>query len=133
MVDYHSITTKFVGKNLSESENDPTDEISIRNSVLNQEERPEELTLKTAATLLACGIDPKQSTLFVQSHVASHCELMWFLSTLTPLSWLNKMVQFKEKKNSSDKFSSLSLYSYPVLMAADILLYQAHLVPVGED
>jgi tryptophanyl-tRNA synthetase len=65
VVDYHSITTKFVGKNLSESENDPTDEISIRNSALNQEERPEELTLKTAATLLACGIDPKQSTLFV--------------------------------------------------------------------
>jgi len=133
VVDYHSITTKFVGKNLSESEVDPTDEIAIQNSTLNVEERPEELTLKTAATLLACGIDPKQSTLFVQSHVASHCELMWFLSTLTPLSWLNKMVQFKEKKNSSDKFSSLSLYSYPVLMAADILLYQAHMVPVGED
>jgi hypothetical protein len=64
-VDYHSITTKFVGKDLSESESDPGDELSIKNSPLNREERPEELTLKTAATLLACGIDPKQSTLFV--------------------------------------------------------------------
>lgn len=59
--------------------------------------------------------------------------MMWLLSSLTPLSWVNKMIQFKEKKNSSDKYSSLSLYSYPVLMAADILLYQAALVPVGED
>lgn len=69
----------------------------------------------------------------MQSHVPAHCELMWFLSALTPLSWLNKMIQFKEKKAKQDKFSSLSLYSYPVLMAADILLYKAHLVPVGED
>ena len=100
---------------------------------MNREERPEELSLKTAATLLACGIDPAQSTLFVQSHVQEHAELMWILSSLTPLSWLNKMIQFKEKKSSSDKFSSLSLYSYPILMASDILLYQADIVPVGED
>ena len=59
--------------------------------------------------------------------------MMWFLSTLTPLSWLNKMIQFKEKRSKQDKHSSLSLFSYPVLMAADILLYQAELVPVGED
>ena len=59
--------------------------------------------------------------------------MQWFLSSLTPLSWLNKMIQFKEKKASSDKYSSLSLYSYPVLMAADILLYKATHVPVGED
>ena len=59
--------------------------------------------------------------------------MQWFLSSLTPLSWLNKMIQFKEKKNKSDKLSSLSLYSYPVLMAADILLYQTTHVPVGED
>ena len=59
--------------------------------------------------------------------------MMWFLSTLTPLSWLNKMIQFKEKRAKQDKHSSLSLFSYPVLMAADILLYQAELVPVGED
>ena len=81
------------------------------------------MTLKTAATLLACGIDPEKSTLFVQSHVSGHTELTWFLSAMTPLSWLNKMIQFKEKKSKSDKHSSLSLYSYPVLMAADILLY----------
>jgi len=89
--------------------------------------------LKTAATLLACGIDPAKSTLFVQSNVAAHAEMMWFLSTLTPLSWLNKMIQFKEKRAKQDKHSSLSLFSYPVLMSADILLYQAELVPVGED
>ena len=59
---------------------------------------PQELSLKTAATLIACGIDPKKSTLFVQSHVHAHTEMMWFLSCLTPLSWLNKMIQFKEKK-----------------------------------
>lgn len=59
--------------------------------------------------------------------------MMWFLSTLTPLSWLNKMIQFKEKKAAQDKHSSHSLFSYPVLMTADILLYQAELVPVGED
>ena len=59
--------------------------------------------------------------------------MLWLLSTMTPLSWLNKMIQFKEKKAKQDKFSSLSLYSYPVLMAADILCYQANLVPVGED
>ena len=59
--------------------------------------------------------------------------MQWFLSSLTPLSWLNRMIQFKEKKASSDKHSSLSLYSYPVLMVADILLYQATHVPVGED
>ena len=94
---------------------------------------PQELTLKTVATLIACGIDPLKSNLFVQSHVPAHMEMQWFLSSLTPMSWLNKMIQFKEKKASNDKFSSLSLYSYPVLMASDILLYQATHVPVGED
>ena len=100
---------------------------------VNKDGSPQELTLKTAATLIACGIDPLKSTLFVQSHVPAHLEMQWFLSSMTPLSWLNKMIQFKEKKNKSDKFSSLSLYSYPVLMAADILLYQTTHVPVGED
>jgi tryptophanyl-tRNA synthetase len=98
------------------------------------EQLPQELTLKTAATLLACGIDPKKSTLFVQSHVTAHTELMWFLSCLTPMSWLNKMIQFKEKKaGKSDLKTGLSLYSYPVLMAADIMCYKANLVPVGDD
>ena len=114
-------------------ETDPHDETGISLSALAQEARPEELTLKTAATLIACGIDCSKSTLFVQSHVAAHPEMMWLLSTLTPLSWLNKMIQFKEKKAKQDRHSSLSLYSYPVLMAADILLYQANLVPVGQD
>ena len=118
---------------MTDLEVDPKDEASLQTSVLQREDRPEELTLKTAATLLACGIDPNMSTLFVQSHVSAHPEMMWLLSSLTPLSWLNKMIQFKEKKAASDKHSSLSLYSYPVLMAADIMLYQASLVPVGED
>lgn len=117
-----------------DEEVDPSDEISLARALhKTQTDLPEELTLKTAATLIACGINPDKSTLFVQSNVAAHAEMMWFLSTLTPLSWLNKMIQFKEKKDKQDKFSSLSLYSYPVLMAADILLYQADLVPVGED
>ena len=107
-----------------DEEVDPSDEIALaRSLVKTKTDLPQELTLKTAATLIACGINPEKSTLFVQSNVAAHAEMMWFLSTLTPLSWLNKMVQFKEKKDKQDKFSSLSLYSYPVLMAADILLY----------
>ena len=133
VVDYHSITQKYVGKEVVDSEVDPKDEIALANSDLRTEDLPEELSLKTAATLIACGINPEKSTLFVQSHVAAHCEMMWMLSTLTPLSWLNKMIQFKEKKDKQDKYSSLSLFSYPVLMSADILLYQADLVPVGED
>jgi tryptophanyl-tRNA synthetase len=85
-VDYHSITQKYIG--IIDEEEKEEENIS---KILN-EERPEELTLKTAATLLACGIDPNKSTLFVQSHVEAHTELMWFLSCLTPLSWLNKMI-----------------------------------------
>ncbi len=127
IVDYHAITQKYVGLNTEEQD-------SLNNGTINNnEDSVQELTLKTAATLLACGIDPTKSTLFVQSHVDAHTELMWFLSCLTPLSWLNRMIQFKEKKNASDKKTSLSLYSYPVLMAADILAYKANLVPVGED
>ena len=117
-----------MGKSVQESEG-----VEISLDTKPREQLPEELTLKTAATLLACGIDPRKSTLFVQSHVQAHPEMMWLLSSMTPLSWLNKMIQFKEKKAASDKHSSLSLYSYPVLMAADILLYQADMVPVGED
>jgi tryptophanyl-tRNA synthetase len=74
-----------------------------------------------------------KSTLFVQSHVSAQVELLWLLSALCPTSWLNKMIQYKEKKSTNDNKTSLSLYSYPVLMAADILSYQANLVPVGED
>ena len=83
-----------------------------------------------AAIYLACGLDPKKSTIFVQSQVPQHAELAWVLSTITSIGWLNRMTQFKEK---SDNSGNLGLYSYPVLMAADILLYKADMVPVGED
>jgi tryptophanyl-tRNA synthetase len=86
--------------------------------------------LDAAATYLACGLDPKKVTLFSQSEVAEHAELAWVFSTLTPMGWLNRMTQFKEK---SAKDENLGLYSYPVLMASDILLYKTDLVPVGED
>ncbi len=137
----------------------------------------QENILLTAASYIACGINPKTSKIFIQSEIAAHCELAWLLGTITPLGWLNRMTQFKEKSTSKPhllqntelfknknmvgepeftsgeatapeaKFNSksnlnneniassanLGLYSYPVLMAADILLYKADLVPVGED
>jgi tryptophanyl-tRNA synthetase len=78
-----------------------------------------------AATLIACGIDPSKTTLFVQSHVREHAELMWLLSCITPTAWLNRMTQFKDKSKKMKGNSALGLYSYPVLQAADILLYKA--------
>jgi tryptophanyl-tRNA synthetase len=115
--------------------------------------------LDATAVYLAAGLDPKKSIIFVQGEVAQHAELAWVLGTITPMGWLNRMTQFKEKtsrekmgeifdawKDLSDEdfklfseqylrtgASQLGLYSYPVLMAADILLYRADLVPVGED
>jgi tryptophanyl-tRNA synthetase len=86
--------------------------------------------IDAAAVYLACGLDPKKSTIFVQGEVSQHAELAWVLSAMTPLGWLNRMTQFKEKSADNE---NLGLYSYPVLMAADILLYKADLVPVGED
>lgn len=86
--------------------------------------------LDAAAIYLACGLNPKKSAIFVQSEIAEHAELAWVLGTLTPMGWLDRMTQFKDKK---DKNENLGLYSYPALMAADILLYQTDLVPVGED
>jgi tryptophanyl-tRNA synthetase len=85
-----------------------------------------------AIGLLAAGIDPDSATLFVQSHVAEHSELQWLLNTVTPLGELERMTQFKDK---AQRFESVpaGLLNYPVLMAADILLYRADLVPVGED
>lgn len=94
---------------------------------------PQELqknVLDAAAIYLACGLNPKKSAIFIQSEIAEHAELAWVLGTLTPLGWLDRMTQFKDKK---DKNENLGLYSYPALMAADILLYQTDLVPVGED
>ena len=107
-----------------------------------------------AAIYLACGLDPKKASIFVQGEVREHVELAWVLSTITPMGWLDRMTQFKDKiKDKSGIFvngeeydvveriksdlvkskAHLGLYSYPVLMAADILLYHATLVPVGED
>lgn len=90
-------------------------------------------TLETAAAYIACGIDPAKSIIFNQSTIPAHTELAWLLGTLTPLGWLNRMTQFKEKAGKHKDESGLGLYSYPVLMAADILLYHSTHVPVGED
>ena len=88
---------------------------------------------ETAAAYIACGIDPKKSVIFPQSGVSAHAELAWILSCHTPLGWLNRMTQFKEKAGKQRDNAMLGLYSYPVLMAADILAYKATHVPVGED
>jgi len=96
-------------------------------------ERLAEDTLTTAALYLACGIDPQRSTVFVQSQVAAHSELCWLLNCVTPLNWLERMIQFKEKALKQGADVSTGLLDYPVLMAADILLYDADRVPVGED
>lgn len=84
------------------------------------------------AQYLACGIDPERSLIVIQSHVPEHAELTWVLNTITYLGELNRMTQFKDK-SKKDKNINLGLYTYPVLMASDILLYQADLVPVGAD
>ena len=90
-------------------------------------------TLSTAALYLACGLDPELCTIFVQSQVPAHSELCWLLNCVTPLNWLERMIQFKEKALKQGDNVSVGLLDYPVLMAADILLYDADLVPVGED
>ena len=90
-------------------------------------------TQQTAALYLACGIDPQLATVFVQSHVPAHSELCWLLNCITPLNWLERMIQFKEKASRQGSQTSVGLLDYPVLMAADILLYNADLVPVGND
>lgn len=85
------------------------------------------------AQYLALGLDPEKNTIFVQSHVHEHAELAWILTCLTPMGYLNRMTQFKDKSQKNVKNINAGLYTYPVLMAADILLYQADMVPVGED
>ena len=92
-----------------------------------------ENTLKTAALYIACGMDPEKCSIFVQSQVSAHSELCWLLNCLTPLNWMERMIQFKEKSVKQGDNVSIGLMDYPVLMAADILLYGADLVPVGED
>jgi tryptophanyl-tRNA synthetase len=125
---------------------------ALKNWVLGQEEKenffcvvdlhsltvpqdPEDLRARTravAAIYLAAGIDPDKSVLFVQSHVSAHAEGCWLLNCVTPLGWLNKMTQFKDKSARQESVQT-GLLDYPVLMAADILLYDADEVPVGED
>ncbi len=90
-------------------------------------------TREVTAAYIACGIDPENCIIFNQSAVSEHAELAWLLGCLTPLGWLNRMTQFKEKAGKHRDNAGLGLYSYPVLMAADILLYKATHVPVGED
>ncbi|GAC1625552.1 MAG: tryptophan--tRNA ligase [Ktedonobacteraceae bacterium] len=97
---------------------------------------PKELhanTRKLAALYIACGLDPNQCKLFVQSHVHQHAEMSWILNCFTPMGWLNRMTQFKSKAGSDLDSVDAGLYCYPVLMACDILLYQTHYVPVGDD
>tara|TARA_B110000003_G_scaffold238981_1_gene244838 strand:+ start:25 stop:1026 length:1002 start_codon:yes stop_codon:yes gene_type:complete len=109
VVDLHAITTKQEPKELKKN---------IR---------------ETAATFIASGIDPKKSIIFNQSMVSAHSETAWILSCVSRIGWLNRMTQFKEKAGKDKEKASIGLYSYPVLMAADILLYDATHVPVGND
>jgi tryptophanyl-tRNA synthetase len=108
IVDLHSITTEY----------DPQD--------------LHDRTLDLAALLFAVGLDPQRSTLFLQSHVTAHAESAWLLSAVTGFGQLGRMTQFKERRESRD-FVSSGLFTYPVLMAGDILLYQTDVVPVGDD
>src|SRR5438270_10739955 len=108
IVDLHSITTDF------------------------QPEELREYTLAGAAMLFATGLDPDRSTVFAQSHVVAHAEAAWLLSAVTGFGELRRMTQFKEKSESQD-FVSAGLFTYPVLMAGDILLYQTEIVPIGDD
>jgi len=103
---------------------------------LTQPQDPDELrqaTREVTAAYIAAGIDPERCIIFNQSTVSAHAELAWLLGCLTPLGWLNRMTQFKEKAPKQRDSAGLGLYAYPVLMAADILLYKATHVPVGED
>src|SRR6059058_2601034 len=108
IVDLHSITTSF------------------------QPEELREYTLAGAAMLFATGLDPDRSTVFAQSHVTAHAEAAWLLAAVTSFGELRRMTQFKEKAEEQE-FVSAGLFTYPVLMAGDILLYQTDVVPVGED
>ena len=109
VVDLHAITVK----------QDPKE---LRNNIR-----------ETVATFIASGINPEKSIIFNQSKVSAHAEAAWILSCVAKMGWLNRMTQFKEKAGKDKEKASIGLYSYPILMAADILLYDASHVPVGED
>ena len=126
-------------KNFVELNNDPSSEcifcvVDLHAITVKQD--PKELKKnirETVATFVASGIDPKKSIIFNQSGVAPHSEGAWILSCVARMGWLNRMTQFKEKAGKDKEKASVGLYSYPVLMAADILLYDATHVPVGDD
>lgn len=90
-------------------------------------------TLEALAILMACGLDPKKNTLFIQSHVPAHAEAAWLMSCMTYFGELSRMTQFKDKSQRQSDNINAGLFTYPVLMACDILLYQANLIPVGSD
>ena len=97
---------------------------------------PRELNAKireVSGLLMAAGIDPERSIVFVQSHVSAHAELAWILNCFLPMGWMQRMTQFKEKSQKQREQVSVGLFDYPALMAADILLYKTDVVPVGED
>lgn len=98
-----------------------------------KEEELQKNILETAVTYLAAGLNPEKSIIFVQSQVREHTELAWLLGTITPLSELQRMTQLKEKSKKHSKYINAGLLNYPTLMAADILLYQTEIVPVGKD
>ena len=103
---------------------------------ISQPHEPAELkraTLEMAAALVACGIDPAKSVLFNQAQVPAHAELQWLLNGTARMGWLNRMTQWKDKAGKNREGQSVALFAYPVLQAADVLLYQATHVPVGED
>lgn len=89
--------------------------------------------MSAVANNIACGLDPEKCTLFIQSHVPEHCELQWILNTVTPMGELERMTQFKDKAKQHSTNINSGLLNYPILMAADILLYKAQAVPVGDD
>jgi len=103
---------------------------------ITERQEPKELrklTIESLAQYIACGLDPEKSTVFIQSHVSAHAELAWVLNTITYMGELNRMTQYKDKSKKNVENLNSGLFTYPVLMAADILLYQTELVPVGED
>jgi tryptophanyl-tRNA synthetase len=103
---------------------------------LSQPHSPAELTQNTremVATLVACGVDPAKTVLFNQAQVPAHAELQWLLNGTARMGWLNRMTQWKDKAGKNREGQSVALFTYPVLQAADVLLYQATHVPVGED
>ena len=108
----------------------------VNSHAITTRQNPAELKQKTfelAGILLACGIDTNKSSLFIQSQIDEHPALAWILDCHIPMGDMNRMTQFKDKSNKNPKNINVGLFNYPALMAADILLYQAHNVPVGED